>query len=143
MLAKSIILIKNMKSVKKILLICLIIFGAFWTMAFFTRFENGKMPEAVDYAILIIFGLIPVGSGIWRLMILNQTTAQLHEHNMDTKIILLAKKQGKITTLDLVTEFHFTVDNAKKELEDLYAKGVFTVEVGEDGGIYYQLNKGL
>lgn len=132
-----------MKSVKKILLICLIIFGAFWTMAFFTRFENGKMPEAVDYAILIIFGLIPVGSGIWRLMILNQTTAQLHEHNMDTKIILLAKKQGKITTLDLVTEFHFTVDNAKKELEDLYAKGVFTVEVGEDGGIYYQLNKGL
>ena len=73
MLAKSIILIKNMKSVKKILLICLIIFGAFWTMAFFTRFENGKMPEAVDYAILIIFGLIPVGSGIWRLMILNQT----------------------------------------------------------------------
>lgn len=132
-----------MKSVKKILLICLIIFGAFWTMAFFTRFENGKMPEAVDYAILIIFGLIPVGSGIWRLMILNQTTAQLHEHNMDTKIILLAKKQGKITTLDLVTEFHFTVDNAKKELEDLYTKGVFTVEVGEDGGIYYQLNKGL
>lgn len=132
-----------MKHIKKILLICLIIFGAFWVMAFFAIIQDGDTTNKAYWFILIVLGLTPIGIGLWRLIILDKTNNQLNEQNIDTKIILLAKKQGKVTTLDLVTEFHFTVDDAKKELEDLYTKGIFTVEVGQDGGIYYQLNKGL
>ena len=64
--------------------------------------------------------------------------------SLDNKIIQIARNQnGKISTLDLVTELHLSVDDSKKELEDLYLKGIFSVQVSNDGGVYYELNKSL
>lgn len=95
--------------------------------------------------ILIIIGTFPIIIAIAFFLKYTKEKKALHyKKKRDREIIQIAKNQkGIITTLDIVTELDLSVDEAQIELERLYSKGVFKVEINEHGGVYYELNKGL
>lgn len=133
-----------MRIVKTTLLILLIIFGAFWVLAFFiVKNDNGGSTSG-DITMLIILGIIPVLTGVFFLFMMRKSNAQEDKHNMTNQIIKIAQSHGgKVTTLDLLNELNLSVDDAKQELESLYSQGILRVEVSEKGGVYYELNESL
>lgn len=94
---------------------------------------------------LILIGIFPIILVIaFFLKYTKEKNALHYKKKTDRQIIQVAQNQkGIVTTLDLVTELDFSVDEAQEELERLYSKGVLKVEINEHGGVYYQLNKTL
>ncbi|MFT6960664.1 MAG: putative HTH transcriptional regulator [Flammeovirgaceae bacterium] len=59
----------------------------------------------------------------------------------DGDIISLAvKKKGRLSAASLCMETKISVDEADKKLKDLQEKGVFEIQVNENGTIVYALN---
>lgn len=64
----------------------------------------------------------------------------IHSFSDGDIISLAVKKKGKLSTASLSMETKTSVDEADKKLKELQEKGIFDIQVNENGTIVYVLN---
>jgi predicted transcriptional regulator len=131
------------RTIKKTLHIILIIWGVLALAVQFNTLGEKGFTSNIAFN-FILLGLVPIGLGVWLLMRAKNTKEQLNDQVLTNKILKIAQENnGILTPLTLITALNLSVEDAKERLEDLYSKGIFKIEVNEEGGVYYELSKAL
>lgn len=120
----------------------LIGWGAFWTLIFLIALTDKKIQEDVGSYILALFllGLLPLAIGIFFLHRANKKEKKHKEDELEVILVRLAhQKKGELSVHDVVVQLHVPTEKARNMLDSLHIKGVFDMDITEEGSIKYRL----
>ena len=88
--------------------------------------------------IFLLFGIFPLGVGSWFLSWAFKETVKNSEKYLAKKVIQIAIAQGgKVTPTEVALLSECSIDEAKNELDLLYGKGLFDLQLSEEGITVY------
>jgi predicted transcriptional regulator len=88
--------------------------------------------------LITFFGLIPIGLGYFLKNKAEIEFQSYQEKYIELELLNIAKeKQGILKLSDIVLALSTSYDEAKQLMQDLISKGMFKMEVDEEGNIYY------
>lgn len=94
--------------------------------------------------VALLFGVFPLAIGSWFLSWAFKEAKQNSERSLDKKVIALAITQGgKITPTEVALQSECSIEEARIELDSLYVKGLFDLQLSEEGVIVYRYKEML
>lgn len=88
--------------------------------------------------IFLLFGIFPLGVGSWFLSWAFKEAVKNSEKYLAKKVIQIAIAQGgKVTPTEVALLSECSIDEAKNELDLLYGKGLFDLQLSEEGITVY------
>jgi len=106
-----------------------------------TLFDE-KLPETSTMIMMFVLGIFLLISGIILYRKSSQNLKQINSRQLENEIIKVANSlqyKGKITVTDVVIATGKSLETIKQELEKLHIKGVFDINLTDNGAIVYQL----
>ncbi|MCS6834200.1 MAG: hypothetical protein NZ521_11545, partial [Flammeovirgaceae bacterium] len=129
-------------NISKVFYKVLIGWGIFWIITFPIALTDKKIQEDISgYLVILLFiGIIPMSIGVFFLKKASKKEKKIREEEIEVTLVQLAhSKKGEISAHDVVMHMKITTEKAKQMLEDLYLKGIFDIEVTDDGNVKYRL----
>ncbi len=103
-----------------------------------------KEEISTGLTVALLFGVFPLATGSWFLSWAFREAKQNNEKSLDKIIITLAIGQGgKITPAEVALKSDCSIEEAKNELDLLYGKGLFDLQLSEEGVIVYHYKEML
>jgi hypothetical protein len=94
--------------------------------------------------VALLFGVFPLIIGSWFLSWAFREARQNDENKLEKIIIALAVMQGgKITPTEVALQSDYSIEEAEVELDSLYAKGLFDIQLSEEGVTVYHYREML
>ncbi len=121
----------------------LIVFGTVITSGFFASLLSDIQlyHTAENLAFTTLFGFTPLGIGTYQYFKVRRQQKLLSAERCEYELIrLAAENQGAITAVDVAIHLETSHEKAKNLLNTLHQKGVFSLNVHEEGVVVYHLN---
>ncbi len=94
--------------------------------------------------VALLFGIFPLTVGSWFLSWALREAKQNSGRSLDNTVIALAIAQGgKITPTEVALQSDCSIEEARIELDLLYAKGLFDLQLSEEGVTVYRYKEML
>lgn len=92
----------------------------------------------------LLFGVFPLAIGSWFLSWAFKEAMQNSRGSLDKTVIALAIAQGgKITPTEIALQSDCSIEEARVELDLLYTKGLFDLQLSEEGVTVYRYKEML
>ena len=135
-----------MSTFKKVLAVLMIIFGMMIVGGVIISQDdpNRKSSLSSDIVVGIMFGVVPLVSGIYLFRKTSEKIEQRADNKNQVALLQYAKAhQNKITITEAALCLSCSVGEAKGFLDELQLKSVFEIELTEEGTLVYVLNPTL
>lgn len=94
--------------------------------------------------VALLFGIFPLAVGSWFLSWAFKEAKQNNERSLDKTVIALAIAHGgKITPTEVALQSDCSIEEARIELDLLYTKGLFDLQLSEEGVTVYRYKEML
>lgn len=131
-----------MKVFLRILAVLLFIFGGLLLLGFSIELVEGTSEEslAFDITMAVIFGLGPIIGGIFLWKAGSKKRRKYSTHKQETILLKIAQqKNGMLSVADVAIALEMTTEDAKHLIDKLYYKGVFELQITDNGATLYKL----
>lgn len=91
-------------------------------------------------ALLVLLGVVPFITGWWLLRKTSKQSREFQERRLQVRIMELAlQKRGMLTVPEVAMKLRISIDEAEQRLVYLQNKGVFELQLTDNGIIVFQL----
>jgi ABC-type nickel/cobalt efflux system permease component RcnA len=121
--------------------VCLMLFGLVILAGVFIGLVEGTSSYAVqtDVMLSLVFGVLPLGGGVWLYWRLRQAVAQRIIAERERVVLQLAvQHRGVLTAVEVATDSTLTLEQAQETLAQLNLKGVNQMDVSDLGVVVYR-----
>lgn len=124
----------------KFFAVVLIVFGLLITGGVIIQIDEGTYENSLlsELMLMSLFGLLPlaIGAGMFW-----YDFSEARKKNITEKQVRLLQKAqssgGKITISEAAVALQVSINEAKEQLDDLQAKGIFEIAISQEGTLEY------